>query len=153
MKKVTAIIQARIGSKRLRGKVLKKINGKPNILLLLDRLSKAKTINKIIVAIPDTSENNKLEILLRKKYEVFRGSEKNVLKRYFNCAKKYSVKDILRITSDCPLIDFRLIDKIGKIYLSNKYDYVSNIEKRTFADGMDIEFLALRHLRERMQIL
>ena len=63
-------------------------------MLLLDRLSKAKTINKIMT-IPDTSENNKLEILLRKKYEVFRGSEKNVLKRYFNCAKKYSVKDIL----------------------------------------------------------
>ena len=147
MKKVTAIIQARIGSKRLRGKVLKKINGKPNILLLLDRLSKAKTINKIIVAIPDTSENNKLEILLRKKYEVFRGSEKNVLKRYFNFAKKYSVKDILRITSDCPLIDFRLIDKIGKIYLSNKYDYVSNIEKRTFADGMDIEFFSFKTLK------
>ena len=88
----------------------------PYLLLLLDRLRKSKLIKEIIIAIPNTAENNKLESLLKNKYKVFRGSENNVLKRYFDCAKKYSVNNILRITSDCPLIDHRLIDKIGKIY-------------------------------------
>ena len=148
MEGVTAVIQARIGSKRLRGKILKKIKGKPNILLLLDRLSKSKLIKEIIVAIPNTKENDKLERLLKPKYKVFRGSEDNVLKRYFFCAKKYSIKNILRITSDCPLIDPRIIDKIGKIYLTGNYDYVSNIENRSFPDGMDIEFFSFKTLKK-----
>ena len=128
-KKITAIVQARIGSTRLRGKVLKKIKGKETIILLLDRLSKAKKISDIVVAIPNTKENDNLFKLLNKhKYTVFRGSEKNVLKRYYDCAKKHGIFNILRITGDCPLIDPKLIDKIGEIYNSKKFDYVSNIE-------------------------
>ena len=148
MADVTAIVQARIGSKRLRGKILKNIKGKPNILLLLDRLSKSKLIKETIVAIPNTKENDKLEKLLKPKYKVFRGSEDNVLKRYFLCAKKYSIKNILRITSDCPLIDPRIVDKIGKIYLTGNYDYVSNIENRSFPDGMDMEFFSFKTLKK-----
>ena len=140
-KKITAIVQARIGSSRLRGKVLKKINSKETIILLLERLSRAKKINDIIVAIPNTKENDVLfKVLKKHNYKIFRGSEKNVLKRYYDCAKKYKVSNILRITGDCPLVDPLLVDKIASIYLSNNYDYVSNIEDRTFPDGMDMEF-------------
>ena len=149
MKLITAIIQARIGSRRLRGKILRKIKGKEILLLLLNRLSKSKLIKDIIIVIPNTRENNKLAFFLRKKkFKVFRGSENNVLERYYMCAKKFSVKNILRITSDCPLIDPKLIDKIGNIYLKNKYDYVSNVEKRTFPDGMDIEFFNFKALKK-----
>ncbi len=148
-KKITAIVQARIGSTRLRGKVLKKIKGKETIILLLDRLSKAKKISDIVVAIPNTKENDNLFKLLNKhKYTVFRGSEKNVLKRYYDCAKKHGIFNILRITGDCPLIDPKLIDKIGEIYNSKKFDYVSNIENRTFPDGMDIEFFSFKTLKK-----
>ena len=147
IKKVTAVVQARIGSQRLRGKVLKKINNKETILLLLNRLSQAKEIDRIIVAIPNRKKDDPLhDILNKNNYEVFRGSEKNVLKRYYDCAKKFNLNNILRITGDCPLVDPKLVDKIIKIFKKNNFDYVSNIEKRTFADGMDIEIFSFKNL-------
>ena len=146
-KKITAIVQARIGSSRLRGKVLKKINGKETIILLLERLSRSKKIEDIVVAIPDTKENDILFNCLQKhKYKIFRGSEKNVLKRYYDCAKKFNISNILRITGDCPLVDPKLVDKVATVYDLNNYDYVSNIEDRTFPDGMDIEFFSFKTL-------
>jgi len=147
MKKITAIVQARIGSSRLKGKVLKKINGKEIILLLLKRLSLAKKIDDIIVAIPDKKQDDQLYYILKKNnFKVFRGSENNVLNRYYKCAKKFSSKNILRITGDCPLVDPKLIDKLAKIFLKNKFDYVSNVEERTFPTGMDIEIFTFKSL-------
>ena len=147
IKKVTAVVQARIGSQRFRGKVLKRINNKETILLLLKRLSQAKEIDRIIVAIPNKKKDDPLyDILKKNNYEVFRGSEKNVLKRYYDCAKKFSLKNVLRITGDCPLVDPKLVDKIVKIFKKKNFDYVSNIEKRTFADGMDIEIFSFKNL-------
>ena len=146
-KEITAIVQARIGSSRLRGKVLKKIKGKETIILLLERLSKAKKINDIVVAIPETKENDILFKLLKKNnYKIFRGSENDVLKRYYDCAKKFNISNILRITGDCPLIDPNLVDEIAKIFHLKNYDYVSNIEERSFPDGMDIEFFNFKTL-------
>ena len=120
-KKVTAIVQARVGSSRLPGKVLKKINKKETILLLLQRLSKSKNIQDIIVAIPKKSKDDQLfKILVKNNYKVFRGSENNVLKRYFDCAKKFSIQNILRITGDNPLVDPNLVDKVVNIYQKKK---------------------------------
>jgi glutamate-1-semialdehyde 2,1-aminomutase len=147
MKNITAIIQARVGSKRLRGKVLKKINKKEIILHLLDRLSLSKKISKIIVAIPNTKENDSLCLLLKKhNFLVFRGSENNVLKRYYECAKKFKSNHILRITGDCPLIDSKLVDKLIKKYQVNKVDYASNVIERTFPDGIDMEIFSFKSL-------
>ena len=127
MTKITAIIQARVGSKRFRGKVLKKINGKEIILHLLDRLSLSKNITKTIVAIPNTRENDGLYLLLKKNnFLIFRGSENNVLNRYYECAKKFKSNHILRITGDCPLVDSKLVDKLIKKYQLNKVDYKPN---------------------------
>ena len=154
MKKIFSIVQARIESTRLRGKVLKKIKGKHSILILLDRLSKCKQIEKIIVAIPKSKQNNYLKkILLKNNYDVFEGSQNDVINRYYNCARKLSAKHILRITGDCPLIDPRLVDKILKIYKENNFDYVSNIQKRSFPDGMDIEVFSFKKLQEANKIL
>ena len=151
-KKVTAVVQARIGSQRLRGKVLKKINNKETILLLLKRLSLAKEIDKIIVAIPKKKEDDPLyKILKKNNFLVFRGSEKNVLKRYYDCAKKFDLKNIIRITGDCPLIDPKLVDYLVNIFKKNKFDYVTNRglvnESRTFADGMDVEIFSFKSLK------
>ena len=95
MKHITAIIQARVGSKRLRGKILKKIKGKEILSLLLSRLSKSKLIRDIIIAIPITKENDKLATFLKKKQlKVYRGSENDVLKRYYMCKKIFCTKYI-----------------------------------------------------------
>ena len=114
---------------------------------MLNRLSQAKEIDRIIVAIPNKKEDDQLHNILKKNnYEVFRGSEKNVLKRYYDCAKKFNLKNVLRITGDCPLVDPKLVDKIVKIFKKNNFDYVSNLGKKTFADGMDIEIFSFKNL-------
>ncbi len=154
MKKIFSIVQARVESTRLRGKVLKKIKGKNSILILLNRLSKCKEIEKIIVAIPKSKENIYLKkVLIKNNFEVFEGSQNDVLKRYFECARKFSAKHILRITGDCPLIDPRLVDKILKVYKKNNFDYVSNVQKRSFPDGMDTEVFSFKKLQEANKIL
>ena len=141
MKKITAIVQARIGSSRLRGKVLKKIKGKEVILILLERLSKARLVNNIIMAIPDTKENDILnKFLIKNNYTVFRGSEKNVLRRYYECAKKFSVKNILRVTGDCPLVDHEVVDEIiQEFYLRifRYYRFLVKYEKPQLIDGYE----------------
>ena len=137
---VIAIVQARMGSSRLPGKILKKIKDRHLIDILLSRLSLSKKIDKIIVATSKNAENDILENLLNEKgYDVFRGSEENVLNRYYEVAKKYSPKAIVRITGDCPLVDFKLLDSIIGKYNSGNYDYVSNTINPTYPDGLDIE--------------
>jgi glutamate-1-semialdehyde 2,1-aminomutase len=148
-KKVTAIVQARVGSSRLRGKVLKKINGKEIIILLLDRLSKSKKIENIIVAIPQKKEDDLLfKVLKKNNYNVFRGDELDVLKRYYDCAKKNNIHNILRITGDCPLVDPTLVDNLINVYQKKKVDYLSNIEERSYPDGMDIEIFSMKALSQ-----
>tara|TARA_B100001059_G_C17792087_1_gene560769 strand:+ start:34 stop:753 length:720 start_codon:yes stop_codon:yes gene_type:complete len=125
--KVIAIVQARLTSSRFPKKILKKINNKSILEILLKRISLAKKLDKIIVAIPKTKQNDKLEhFLKKKKFICFRGSELNVLERYFFAAKKYKADIIVRITSDNPLTDPKLIDLIVKKIIKEKKDYVSN---------------------------
>ena len=123
---VVAIVQARLGSKRFPEKVLKKISNKPMLIVLLERLRFAKTLNKIIVAIPKNKKDNKLEKIIKKKnYTCFRGSELNVLRRFYIAAKEYKADIIVRITSDNPLTDPGLIDKIVEKLIKEKKDYTS----------------------------
>ncbi len=148
-KKVTIIIQARQDSTRFKNKILKKINGLEVILILVSRLKKCKTIKDIIVAIPNNSRNEDLfNLLKRNNIKIFKGSEKNVLKRYYDCSVKNKIDHILRITSDCPLIDPKIIDKMYRIYNNNKIDYLSNIISRTFPDGLDAEFFSFKTLKK-----
>jgi len=125
--RVVAIVQARLGSTRFPEKVLKKISNKPILIILLKRLILAKTLNKIIVAIPKNKKNNKLETLIKKnKFTCFRGSELNVLERYYQTAKKYNADIIVRVTSDNPLTDPDLIDKIVRKLKKEKKDYINS---------------------------
>ena len=148
-KKITAIVQARIGSDRLRGKVIKKINGKETILLLLKRLSLAKKIDDIIVAIPKKRQDDVLYNILKKNnFKVFRGSEKNVLSRYYQCAKKFSSEIIVRITADNPLIDPNIVDNVINQFLKNSFDYITNANPRTYPYGTEVEVFSFQALEE-----
>jgi spore coat polysaccharide biosynthesis protein SpsF len=149
MKKIACIIQARSNSKRLPNKILKKISGRTVLEILISRLKKSKKIDKIIVA-TTKKKNDDLIIKIAQKNQVdyYRGNESNVLKRYYDCAKKFNLDNILRITSDCPLSDKNLIDKMIGIYFTSKVDYMSNTIKRTFPDGLDIEIFNFRALNQ-----
>ena len=148
---IAAIIQARAGSKRLKNKILKKIEKRTIIEILLQRLKYSKKIKKIIIAIPNTKDNDLLYKKLKKlNCDVFRGDEHNVLKRYYDCAKKFKVDNIIRITSDCPLIDPELIDKGINLFKKNKVDYISNILPPSYPDGLDFEIFSFKALKRSM---
>jgi spore coat polysaccharide biosynthesis protein SpsF len=136
-------VQARYSSKRLRGKVLKKLGKFTLLEILLKRLKKSKKINKIIVLTSNSKEDKKIINLCKKnKIDYFSGSLSNVFLRFKLAIKKYNPKKVIRICADSPLIDWRLIDKM--INLSKKfssYDIISNVKVRTFPKGQSIEIL------------
>jgi len=139
-KKVSAIIQARMTSTRLPGKVLMDIRGKPILWHVMNRLKFSKKLDDIILAIPDTKENDILEKFAKdKKIKYFRGSEEDVLSRYYETARKFKCDTIVRITSDCPLIDPQIVDLTIEQHFNSDADYTSNSLKRTFPQGLDNE--------------
>ena len=147
--KVLAIVQARVGSTRLPGKVLKKVNGKPLIEILFHRLSQSKNIDKIILATSASAENDTLAHMVEKLgFDVFRGSENNVLERYYSAAKKYQPEMVVRITGDCPIIGPKLVDEIISLYEKENADYASNTNPPTYPDGLDVEVFSIDSLEE-----
>ena len=141
-KQILAVIQARMNSTRLPGKVLKKIGNSTCIEILLKRLSKSELIDRIVVV---TSTNQCDDILYDKLRKIgvdcFRGEETNVYKRFLDALKNSEASVILRITADCPLIDPVLVDKIIRDFLNKDVDYVSNVNPPSFPDGMDVEVI------------
>ena len=134
---LAAIIQARMGSTRLPGKVMKNILGKPMLWHMIYRLKWSKFIKKIIIATTQKKEDDVIvEFATANGLDSFRGSEEDVLDRYYQAAKKFGVDPIVRLTADCPLIDPKLVDKIIEHYLKNrdKFDYVRS--GPTFPDGI-----------------
>jgi len=153
MIKYAAIIEARMGSSRLPGKVTLKINNIPTIILLIDRLKQVKSIDKIIVATTIDKNNNSLCGLLKKnKIDFFRGSEKNVLGRVLKAAQKFKVKNIVEITGDCPLIDPQIVSQVISIHQNNKFDFVSNSSVRTYPDGMDVDVFSTNNLKKSLRL-
>jgi len=138
--KVVAVVQARVGSTRLPGKVLKDISGKPMLWHVLNRLRLSTKIDSIILAIPDSKRNDQLEDFAKGlNLHHFRGSEADVLSRYYGAATKFGADVIVRLTSDCPLIDPRVIDKVIEQHLNSDADYTSNTIRRTFPRGLGTE--------------
>ena len=145
---IAAIVQARMNSIRLPGKVMMEIGNKPVIKLLYDRLKKSEMLEKIIVATGPKNLNKTLINYLKKQnIEFFCGSETDVLERYFKVAEKYKCEVIVRITSDCPFIDYNLLDNIVKNHIKNQLDYSSNVNPPTFPDGLDIEVFSFKVLK------
>ena len=138
--KVLAIVQARMGSSRLPNKVMKQLGGKPAIEVLFSRLNKSKKIDHIILATSDLQRDDILaEHIASIGFDVFRGSEKNVLNRFFEASKLYDVELIVRITGDCPIIEASMIDEMLNIFKNSSAEYISNIDPPTFPDGLDVE--------------
>jgi len=139
------IIQARFNSTRLNGKILKKINNKEILLVMIERLKKFKS--NIIINISKKNPDNIINFCKKNKIKYFVGSDSNVLKRYYDCATKFNTKIIVRIPSDCPLIDPKIIKKGLKLFLTKKYSYVSNIIYPTYIDGNDVEIFNYKTLK------
>lgn len=143
-----AIVQARMGSTRFPGKVMQSLVGKPMIELLLHRLAKASLVDQIVLATADSDENKPLVDHVQKLgIAVYRGSEENVLKRYYEAAKPYRPKTVVRITGDCPLVDPQLVDIILTNFEQNSCDYYANTTPPTFPDGLDIEVFTFAALK------
>lgn len=139
-----AIIQARMGSSRLPGKVLLPLDAKRTALeCMVDRVSKSALIDNFVVATTNLSIDDEIVSLADSKswfYE--RGSENDVLGRYWQAAQKFAKQGdvIVRLTSDCPVIDFRIIDLVIQDYVDGDFDFVSNsLEPYSYPDGMDVE--------------
>lgn len=140
---VTCIVQARMSSERLKGKVLKEILDHPMIIITLKRLQRSKYVDKIILATSDKEEDTPLyEKAKSEGFEVFRGSEDNVLQRYVECAQQYGGDSIVRITGDCPLIDPIMVDHVISYYSINEYDYVRFDVPHTMIRGFDVEIFS-----------
>jgi len=141
--RIVAIVQARVSSTRLPGKALKKIYGKEMLLRVIDRILNSEKIQQVVVATTDREEDNAVERLVTdysKYVSVFRGSVNNVLDRYYNAALKAHADIIVRITSDCPLVDPKVIDLHIEKFFEKNVDYLSSrIKKRTWPHGIECE--------------
>lgn len=144
------VIQARMGSSRLPGKVLMSVDDKnPSLFYTLNQLRTCKLINKIIVATTTNPEDDVIENFVHGLgIDVFRGDSDDVLSRYYNCAKEYSLSIILRVTADCPLIDPSIVDRGISIFLDGNFDYVTNTFPRTFPDGNEAEIFSFKALED-----
>lgn len=149
MGRIIAIVQARMGSSRFPGKVMKLAAGKPLIQHTLERASMSKMIDSIVLATSKNPENDDLSNYVNNLgYDVFRGKEGDVLDRYFKIATEYKPELIVRITGDCPLIDFQVTDKIINWFIEGDFDYVSNGDPPTYPDGLDTEVFTFQALKK-----
>lgn len=150
--RTVAIVQTRMGSTRLPGKVLIDLEGKPVLWHVVHRLKNAKYIDKIVVATTDLYEDDIIaNYCTQNEISYYRGSSDDVLSRYYNAAGEYKAGIIIRITSDCPLIDPLIIDKMlikfkGNNSKSITLDYMSNTLERTFPRGLDAEIFSFESL-------
>ena len=147
--KADAIIQARVGSTRLPSKVMLKVMDKTILEYVIERVKKARNITNIVVATTLKEEDLQISDLAKKLgLEVYRGSEDDVLDRYYQAAKLFKMKHIVRITADCPLIDPKLIDDVVVHYFKCNADYCSSSLEETFPDGQNVEIFKFNTLEK-----
>lgn len=149
MTKVLAILQARMSSSRLPGKVLRPIQGRPMIGRQIDRLLRCRHIDRLVLATSAESSDDPIaSFCAGEGIGCFRGPLDDVLGRYAGAAQAYDPADhIVRLTGDCPLADPQIIDRLIALHLSGGFDYSSNIRELTFPDGLDAEIMTRDALR------
>lgn len=151
---IIAIIQARMGSTRLPSKVMKNLVGIPVLAHVVNRVSFAAKVDKVLVATTNEPADDVIESFCHENnISLFRGSSEDVLKRYadtvrWQISEGLNIRYVVRITSDCPLIDPKVIDKVISVALKGKYDYVSNTLIPTYPDGLDVEIFTYQSLLE-----
>jgi spore coat polysaccharide biosynthesis protein SpsF len=148
-RRICVILQARITSTRLFAKVLMKICDKTIINLIIKRLSQSKKIDDIILAIPNTNQNDVLEEYAKKiDCHYYRGSEEDVLSRYYRTARQFDINEIVRVTADCPLIDPMLVDLMIDHYLKENVHYAAIGVEGNFPRGLDAEIFSFDTLKK-----
>ncbi len=142
-----AIVQARMGSTRLPGKVMRELAGKPMIAVLLERLARATRVDEIVLATSTDPRNDKLAALVTELgYRVVRGDEVDVMSRFLLAARQTKADVVVRITGDCPLVDPAVVDRVIDAYAASGVDYCSNAAPPTYPDGLDTEVFSLTAL-------
>jgi spore coat polysaccharide biosynthesis protein SpsF len=140
--KTIIVIQARTGSSRLPGKVLLPLAGKPLLVRMVERVMAAKTADNVVVATTQDKGDDVIEELCKEhSIDCFRGHPTDLLDRHFKAAQQFNADVVVKIPSDCPLIDPSVIDKVLSVYLDQhiQYDYVSNLHPASYPDGNDVE--------------
>lgn len=149
-KNIVCIIQARTGSSRLPNKIFLDLGGKKVLGRVIERVKDSRLVNKIVVASPDKKEDDVIEEYVKKNYPevgVYRGSENDVLNRYYQAARKFEADVVIRITSDCPLMDASVIDKVIQSFFDQDVDYASNVlAERNYPRGLDVEIFSFKVL-------
>lgn len=156
-KKVVALVQARMGSTRLPGKVLADILGKPMLWHIVNRLSYCKLVDQTIIATADNDKNKPIaEVAKQYAIPCYSGSEVDLVDRFYQAARKFDASVIVRITADCPLVDPEIVDELIDIYLHNidRYDYVSNSRpKASYPHGLDAEVFGVNLVKNLWQTI
>ncbi|MBD1872963.1 glycosyltransferase family protein [Nodosilinea sp. FACHB-131] len=148
---ITIIVQARMTSTRLPGKVLKPVLGKPLLTYQIERLKRVKAADSIVIATTENSADDPIvELCQALAVDYFRGSEQDVLSRYYRAAQTAQADVVVRVTSDCPLIDPEVIDEVIQVYIAqrDRYDYVSNSLRRSYPRGLDTEVFSAQALEQ-----
>lgn len=140
-------------STRLPGKVLKTVLGRPLLQYMIDRLRAQSEVGVMVATTTNATDDPIVELCQSNQIEFFRDSEQNVLQRYFLAAEKVNADPVIRVTSDCPLLDVSVILDCLELYgHSNQYDFVSNCERRTYPRGYDVELFPYKMLKEAYEI-
>jgi spore coat polysaccharide biosynthesis protein SpsF (cytidylyltransferase family) len=141
-----AVIQARMSSARLPGKVMAEIEGRPMIAILLQRLRRARLVDDVVLATSLSRADDELaDFVLRAGCRVYRGSESDVLERVIEAAA--GADSIVRITADCPLTDPEIVDSVCAAFDGADVDYSSNVDPPSFPDGLDVEVVSMAALK------
>ncbi|MEI7814196.1 MAG: glycosyltransferase family protein [Coriobacteriia bacterium] len=146
---ILGVIQARYSSTRLPGKVLLPVLGRPMLALQIDRILRAETLDKVVVATSTDSGDDAIETLCAAAgVDCYRGSLDDVLGRLYGAAERYGAGHVVRVTGDCPLSDPRVIDAVVALHLKGGYEYTSNVAPPTFPDGLDVEVVRMEVLAQ-----
>lgn len=149
---ICAIIQARMGSTRLPGKVLADIEGKTMLARVVGQAQAASLVDRVAVATSIAEADDSIaEACAAIDAPCFRGSEEDVLDRYYGAARAMGADAIIRLTADCPLLDPRVIDRVVGAFQAGSFDYVSNTVDRTYPDGLDVEVFSFQALERAMK--
>ena len=152
--RVVALVQARMGSKRLPGKVLREVAGKPLLGYVIDALEQVPSLSNIVVATTKGPGDDPIvDYCFERGVATYRGADEDVLERFYEAAKAHMAEVVVRITADCPLIDHQIVEQVLQHYHDEylAYDYVSNTQHRSFPRGLDVEVFSFEALERAHQ--
>ncbi|MGO9612561.1 MAG: cytidylyltransferase domain-containing protein [Dissulfurispiraceae bacterium] len=149
--RILAIVQARCGSTRLPRKVLRPLAGKESLVRLIERVQRSSLITQTVVATTTIAQDDIIESLCRREgFDCFRGHPTDLLDRHYRAGLLFRADIVVKIPSDCPLIDPEIIDRVVAFYKldSGAFDFVSNLHPPSYPDGNDVEVIPMHILRE-----